>query len=62
MALFPESATLGWVFGLGIAALVIGCMVVALIARYWPRKEEQPSPRLPRQTGKRSHECDHRFG
>ena len=39
MAPFPESATLGWVIGLGIAALVIGCMVIGLIARYWPRKE-----------------------
>jgi hypothetical protein len=33
---FPESAVLGWVFGLSIAALVIGCMIVGLIARYWP--------------------------
>jgi hypothetical protein len=36
---FPESAVLGWVFGLSIAALVIGCMIVGLIARYWPWKK-----------------------
>jgi len=35
---FPESAVLGWVLGLSIAALVIGCMVAGLIARHWPRK------------------------
>jgi len=35
----PESAVLGWVFGLSIAALVIGCMAVGLIGRYWPRKK-----------------------
>ena len=39
MSPFPESAVLGWVFGLTLAALVIGCMVVGLIVRYWPRKE-----------------------
>src|SRR3954454_7405198 len=33
---FPESAVLGWVLGLSIAALVIGCMIVGLIARLWP--------------------------
>jgi hypothetical protein len=33
---FPESAVLGWVFGLTIAVLIIGCMIVGLIARYWP--------------------------
>ena len=36
MEAFPESAVLGWVLGLGLAALVIGCMIVGLIARYWP--------------------------
>ena len=35
---FPESAVLGWILGLIIATLVIGCMVVGLIARHWPRK------------------------
>lgn len=39
MAPFPESTVVGWVFGLSIAALFIGCMVVGLIGRYWPRKE-----------------------
>jgi hypothetical protein len=33
---FPESAVLGWVLGLSIAGLVIGCMTVGLITRYWP--------------------------
>jgi len=33
---FPESAVLGWVFGLTITVLIIGCMIVGLIARYWP--------------------------
>ena len=33
---FPESAVLGWVLGLSITALVIGCMIVGLIARLWP--------------------------
>ena len=33
---FPESAVLGWVLGLSIAALVIGGMIVGLIARLWP--------------------------
>ena len=33
---FPESAVLGWVLGLGLAALVIGGMIVGLIARLWP--------------------------
>ena len=36
MEAFPESAVLGWVLGLGLAALVIGCMIVGLIARLWP--------------------------
>jgi hypothetical protein len=35
---FPESAILGWILGLTIAALIIGCMVVGLIARHWPRQ------------------------
>ena len=35
---FPESAVLSWILGLTIAALVIGCIVVGLIARHWPRK------------------------
>jgi hypothetical protein len=39
MAHFPESATLGWVIGVGIAAALVGCVVIALIARSWPRKE-----------------------
>jgi hypothetical protein len=39
MALFPESATLGWVLGIGIAAALGICMVIALILRSWPRKE-----------------------
>jgi hypothetical protein len=38
MALFPESATLGWVIGVGIAAALVGCVVIALIVRSWPRK------------------------
>jgi hypothetical protein len=33
---FPESAVLGWVLGLAIAAFVISCMIAGLIARYWP--------------------------
>ena len=33
---FPESAVLGWVLGLSVAALVIGCMIIGLIARLWP--------------------------
>ena len=33
---FPESAVLGWVLGLSIAALVISGIIVGLIARYWP--------------------------
>jgi hypothetical protein len=36
MESFPESAVLGWVLGLAIAVLVIGCMIVGLIARLWP--------------------------
>jgi hypothetical protein len=39
MALFPESASLGWVIGVGIAAALGICVVIALIARSWPRKE-----------------------
>ena len=38
MALFPESATLGWVIGIGIAAALMGCVVITLIVRSWPRK------------------------
>ncbi len=34
----PESAVLGWVLGLSIVTIVIACMVVGLIARYWLRK------------------------
>jgi hypothetical protein len=36
---FPESATLGWIIGLGIGAALVGCAVVALLLRAWPRKE-----------------------
>ena len=36
---FPESAVLGWLFGLCIAALVIGRLVVGFIARDWSYKE-----------------------
>ena len=36
MAHFPESATLGWVIGVGIAAALVGCVVIALIVRSWP--------------------------
>jgi len=36
MSLFPESASLGWVRGVGIAAALVGCMVIGLIVRYWP--------------------------
>jgi hypothetical protein len=36
---FPESATLGWIIGVGIAAALAGCVVIALIIRVWPRKE-----------------------
>ena len=36
---FPESAVFGWAFGLGIAALVIGCMIAGLVAHLWPRKK-----------------------
>ena len=36
---FPESSVPGLVFGLTVAALVIGLMVVGLIARYWPFKK-----------------------
>ena len=32
---FPESAVLGWVLGLSVTVLVIGCMIVGLIARLW---------------------------
>ena len=39
MTPFPESAVLGWVLGLTIAVLVIGCMIVGLIAHYWPFKK-----------------------
>jgi hypothetical protein len=38
MAPFPESATLGWVIGLGIAIALVACMVIGLTVRYWPRK------------------------
>src|SRR4051812_3852865 len=33
---FPESAVLGWVLGLSVAVVVIGCMIVGFIARLWP--------------------------
>jgi hypothetical protein len=36
MSPFPESATLGWVIGVGIAAALGVCVVVVLIARSWP--------------------------
>ena len=36
---FPESAVLGGLFGLCIAALVIGRLVVGFIARDWSCKE-----------------------
>ena len=39
MSLFPESATFGWVIGVGIAAALVGCVVIALIVRSWPWKE-----------------------
>src|SRR4051794_34023060 len=49
---FPESAVLSWVLGLGITALVIGCMIVGLIARLWPfsthswsEKDQRANPR-----------------
>ncbi len=38
MPLFPESATFGWVIGVGIAAALVGCVIIALIVRSWPRK------------------------
>jgi hypothetical protein len=38
MALFPESATLGWVIGLAIAIALAGCVVIALAVRHWPRR------------------------
>jgi hypothetical protein len=38
MALFPESATFGWVVGIGIAAALMICVVIGLIVRYWPRR------------------------
>jgi hypothetical protein len=39
METFPESATLGWVIGLGIGAALIVCVVIGLIVRSWPPKE-----------------------
>jgi hypothetical protein len=39
MPLFPESATLEWIIGIGIAAVVVSAMVIGLIVRYWPPKE-----------------------
>jgi len=39
MSPFPESATFGWVIGVGIAAALGICVVITLIARSWPRKE-----------------------
>ncbi len=39
MPLFPESATFGWAVGVGIAAALVGCMVIALIVRSWPWKK-----------------------
>jgi len=41
---FPESATLGWVIGLGIGAAVVICVVIGLILRSWPRKERCRPP------------------
>jgi len=38
MSLLPESATLGWVIGVGIAAALVGCVVIAVIVRSWPRR------------------------
>ena len=29
----------GWLLGLGLAAALVGCMVVGLIVRRWSRKE-----------------------
>ena len=40
MAPFPEAATLGWVIGLGIAAALVGCVVIGLIVWFWPGKEQ----------------------
>ena len=39
MSLFPESATFGWVIGVGIAAALVGCVIIALILRSRPWKE-----------------------
>jgi hypothetical protein len=39
MSPFPESATLGWIIGVGIGAALVGCVVIALIVRSRPRKE-----------------------
>ncbi len=36
MPLFPESATFGWVIGVGIAAALVGCVVIAVVVRLWP--------------------------
>src|SRR5215210_2083039 len=38
MAPFPESATFGWVIGLVITVALVGCMVVGLVVRHWPRR------------------------
>ena len=37
---FPESATFGWVIGLMIAVALVGCMVVGVVVRHWPRRHE----------------------
>jgi len=39
MAPFPESATLGWVIGIGLAAALAVCVVIGRIVLLWPRKE-----------------------
>jgi hypothetical protein len=35
-----ESATFGWVIGLMIAVALVGCMVVGVVVRHWPRRHE----------------------
>jgi hypothetical protein len=40
MSPFPESATLGWVIGVGIASALVLCVVIALLVRSWPRKRQ----------------------
>ncbi len=38
MSPFPESATLGWAIGVGIASALVLCVVIALVMRSWPRR------------------------